>query len=150
MQQFLPMRKAFLIAAFVFVLNYVLGTVVVLQLNLSDPNIGGPARDSWLVSGTQLGAPAWFMVLYVILLVLATRQQWIGILGTAGVTLLTLMSGLSWIADWGMVLRVIEHHLTVLTGLAVGVLIVTIPTIVILGIATLIAQRHARMRVAIS
>ena len=41
MQQFLPVRKAFLIAALVFVLNYVLGTAVVLQLNLSDPNIGG-------------------------------------------------------------------------------------------------------------
>src|SRR6266571_2643998 len=115
MQQFLPIRKAFLIAALVFVLNYVLGTAVVLQLNLSDPGIGGSARDSWLASGTQLGAPAWFMVVYVILLVLATRQWWIGILGTAGVTLLTLLSGLSWIVDWGMVLRVIEHHLTVLT-----------------------------------
>ena len=127
MQQFLPVRKAFLIAALVFVLNYVLGTAVVLQLNLSDPGIGGSARDSWLASGTQLGAPAWFMVLYVILLVLATHQRWIGILGTAGVTLLTLMSGLSWIVDWGMVLRVIEHHLTVLTGLAVAVLSSAIP-----------------------
>jgi hypothetical protein len=150
MQQFLTVRKAFLIAAFVFVLNYVLGTAVVLQLNLSDPNIGGSARDSWLTTGTQLGAPAWFMVLYVILLVLATRLRWIGILGTAGVTLLTLMSGLSWLVDYAMVLRVIEHHLTVLTGLAVAVLIITTPTVVILGIATLIAQRRARMRVAIS
>jgi len=149
MQQFLPLRKAFLLAAFVFVLNYILGTAVVLALNLADPNIGGPARDSWLASGTQLGAPAWFMVIYVILLVLATRKRWIGILGTAGVTLLTLLSGLSWIVDWGMVLRVIEHHLTVLTGLAVAVLIVTTPTIVILGIATLIVQRRARMRVAL-
>ncbi|HXX78705.1 MAG TPA: hypothetical protein VEI53_09450 [Ktedonobacteraceae bacterium] len=150
MRQFLPIRKAFLIAAFVFVLNYVLGTAVVLQLNLSDPNIGGPARNSWLVTGTQLGAPAWFMVIYVIMLLLATRQRWIGILGTLGVTLLTLMSGLSWIADWGMVLRVIEHHLTMLTGLAVMVLIVTTPTVVILGIATLIVQRRSQMRVAIS
>ena len=150
MNQLLPVRKAFLIAALVFVLNYVLGTVVVLQLNLSDPNIGGPARDSWLTSGTQLGAPAWFMVLYVILLVLATRQRWIGILGTAGVTLLTLMSGLSWLADYGMLLRIIEHHLTVLTGLAVAVLIITTPTVVILGITTLIAQRRAHMRVAVS
>jgi hypothetical protein len=103
MQQFLPLLKAFLIAAFVFVPNYVLGTAVVLQLNLSDPNIGGPARNSWSVSGTQLGAPAWFMVLYVMLQPLAARQRWIGILGTVGVTFLTLMSGLSWIADWGMV-----------------------------------------------
>ena len=150
MQQFLPIRKAFLIAAFIFVLNYVLGTVVVLQLDLSDPNIGDPARDSWLLSGTQLGAPAWFMLLYVILLVLATRQRWVGILGTAGITLLTLMSGLSWIVDWDMVLRVIDHHLTVFTGLVVAVLIVTTPTILILGIATLIAQRRARVRVAIN
>ncbi|HYA99906.1 MAG TPA: hypothetical protein VED37_06785 [Ktedonobacteraceae bacterium] len=150
MRQFLPIRKAFLIAAFVFVLNYVLGTAVVLQLNLSDPNIGGPARNSWLVTGTQLGAPAWFMVIYVIMLLLATRQRWIGILGTLGITLLTLMSGLSWTADWGMVLRVIEHHLSVLTGLAVTVLIITTPTVVILGIATLIVQRRSQMRVAIS
>ena len=150
MQQFLPVREAFLIAALVFVLNYVLGTAVVLQLNLSDPGIGGSARDSWLASGTQLGAPAWFMVLYVVLLVLATRQRWIGILGTAGVTLLTLMSGLSWLVDYGMVLRVIEHHLTVLTGLAVAVLIITTPTVVILGITTLIAQRRAHMRMVVS
>jgi len=150
MRQFLPIRKAFLIAAFVFVLNYVLGTAVVLLLNLSDPNIGGPARNSWFVTGTQLGAPAWFMVIYVIMLLLATRQRWIGILGTLGITLLTLMSGLSWIADWGMVLRVIEHHLSVLTGLAVTVLIITTPTVVILGIATLIVQRRSQMRVAIS
>ena len=103
-----------------------------------------------MTSGTQLGAPAWFMAFYVILLVLATSQRWIGMLGTAGVTLLTLMSGLSWLVDYGMVLRVIEHHLTVLTGLAVAVLIITTPTVVILGIATLIAQRRAYMRVAIS
>ena len=149
MQQFLPVRKAFLIAAFVFVLNYVLGTAVVLQLNLTDPNIGGSARNSWLVSGTQLGAPAWFMVLYVILLVLATRQRWIGILGTAGVTLLTLMSGLSWLVDYAMVLRIIEYHLTVLTGLAVAVLIITTPTVVILGTTTLLLQRHVQKRIAI-
>ena len=48
-----------------------------------------------------------------------------------------------------MVLRVIEYHLTVLTGLAVAVLVVTTPTVVILGIATLIAQGRARTRVAI-
>jgi hypothetical protein len=150
MQQFLPVRNAFLIAALVFVLNYVLGTVVVLQLNLSDPNIGGSARVSWLTSGTQLGAPAWFMALYVILLVLATRERWIGILGTAGVTLLTLMSGLSWLVDYAMVLRVIEYHLTVLTGLAVAVLIITTPTVVILGTTTLLLQRHVQKRIAIS
>jgi len=149
MRQFFPIRKAFLITAFVFVLNYMLGTAVVLWLNLSDPNIGGQARNSWLVSGTQLGAPAWFMVVYVISLVLATRERWIGVLGTVAVTLLTLMSGLSWIADWGMPLRLIEHHLTILTGFAVTVLIITTPTIVILGIATLIMQRRARVSLAI-
>jgi hypothetical protein len=37
----------------------------------------------------------------------------------------------------------------VLTGLAVAVLIVTTPTVVILGIATLIVQGRARMSVAI-
>ena len=60
-----------------------------------------------------------------------------------------LISGLSWITDWGLVLRVIEHHPTVLTGLAVAVLSVTTPTVVILGIATLIVQGRARTRVAL-
>ncbi len=149
MRQFLPVRKAFMIAALVFVLNYVLGTAIALQLNISDPGIGGSARDNWFTAGTPLGAPGWFMILYVILVLLATRQRWIGILGTAGVTLLTLISGLSWITDWGLVLHVIQQHLTVLTGLAVVVLSVTTPTVVILGIATLIVQGRARTRVAL-
>ena len=75
MRQFLPMRKAFLIVALVFVLNYVFGTAVALQMNLSDPGIGGAARDKWFSVDTPLGAPGWFMILYVILLVLAPRQR---------------------------------------------------------------------------
>ena len=147
MRQFLPMRKAFLIVALVFVLNYVFGTAVVLQKNLSDPGIGGAARDKWFSVGTPLGAPGWFMILYVILLVLATRQRWIGNIGIVGVSLLTLMSGLSWITDWGLVLRLIQHHLTILTGLSLALLTVTTPTIVVLGILTLLLQRHVLMSV---
>jgi hypothetical protein len=149
MRQLLPLRKAFLIAALVFVLNYVFGTLVALQLNLSDPVIGGTSRDHWLTTGTPLNAPAGFMVIYVILLLLATRQRWMGIIGIVGVSLLTLISALSLTTDWGMVQRVIEYHLTVLTGLTLAVLMVTYPAIIILGIATLIQQRRAPVSAAI-
>ena len=64
-----------------------------------------------------------------------------------GVSLLTLMSGLSWATDWGLVLRLIQHHLTILTGLSLALLTVTTPTIVILGILTLLLQRHVLMSV---
>jgi len=146
MQQFLPVRKAFLIAALVFVLNYVFGTSVALQLNLSDPVIGGTSRDHWLTAGTPLNAPLGFLVPYVIFLLLATRQRWIGIIGTVGVSLLTLISALSWTTDWVMVQRVIEHHLTILTGLTLGVLVVNYPTIIILGIVTLVQQGRMRQK----
>jgi hypothetical protein len=149
MQQFLPVRKAFLIAAFIFVLNYVFGTLVALQLNLSDPVIGGTSRDHWLTTGTPLNAPAGFMIIYVIFLLLATRQRWMGIIGIVGVSLLTLISALSLTTDWGMVQRVIEHHLTILTGLTLAVLVATYPTIIILGIVTLIQQGRVSTSAAI-
>lgn len=149
MQQFLSVRKAFLIAALVFVFNSVLGTVVALQLNLSDPGIGGTSREHWLTTGTPLAAPLGFMILYVILLLLATRQRWMGIIGVGGVSLLTLISALSLTTDWGMVLRVMEHHLTMFTGLTVIVLAITYPTIVILGILTLLLQKRAHATVAV-
>jgi hypothetical protein len=41
-----------------------------------------------------------------------------------------------------MVLRVIARHLTILTALMLAVLFIIIPTIVILGILTLILQRR--------
>jgi len=148
MRPLLPLRKAFLIAALVFVLNYVFGTLVALQLNLSDPGIGGTSRDHWLTTGTPLAAPAGFMVLYVLFLLLATRKLWMGIIGIVGVSLLTLISALSWITDWGMVHRVIEQHLTVLTGLTLGVLVITYPTIIILGIVTLSQQGRVRQKLA--
>ena len=145
----LPVRKAFLIAALVFVLNYVLGTAVVLQLNLSDPGIGGSARDTWLASGTQLGAPAWFMVSLCDLAGACdtSAMDWHPWYRGCHTAYLDVGSFVD--SRLGMVLRVIEHHLTVLTGLAVAVLVVTTPTVVILGIATLIEQGRARMRVAI-
>jgi len=151
MQQFLPVRKAFLLAALVFVFDFVLGTAVALQQNLSDPAIGGTARDSWFTAGTPLSAPGVFMILYVILLVLATRQRWIGIVGTVGVTLMTLISGISWIADLntGLLPRLIEHHVTILIVFTLALLLATTLTTVILGIATLILHRRAQTRVAI-
>ncbi len=62
---------------------------------------------------------------------------------------MTLISALSWTTDWGMVQRVIEHHLTVLTGLTLGILVATYPTIIILGVVTLIQQRRVSMSAAI-
>jgi len=59
MQQFLPVRKAFLLAALVFVFDFVLGTAVALQLNLSDPAIGGTARDNWFTAGTPPSQRLW-------------------------------------------------------------------------------------------
>jgi hypothetical protein len=152
MQQFLLVRKAFLVAALVFVFDFVLGTAIALQLNLSDPAIGGAARDHWFTAGTPLSAPGLFMILYVIFLVLATRQRWIGISGIVGVSLLTLISGLSWIADLntGLLQRLIEQHLTILIAFTLVLLLATTLTIVILGIATLILQRRAHTRVVMS
>ncbi|HEX6478065.1 MAG TPA: hypothetical protein VF043_04405 [Ktedonobacteraceae bacterium] len=42
-----------------------------------------------------------------------------------------------------------QHHLTILTGLSLALLTVTIPTVVVLGILTLLLQRRAQMNVAI-
>lgn len=52
MQPFSPVRKAFLIAALIFVIDNIAGTVIAIQMNLSDPAIGGAARDHWLTAGT--------------------------------------------------------------------------------------------------
>jgi hypothetical protein len=151
MQHFLQVRKAFLIAALVFVFDFVLGTAVALQLNLSDPAIGGSARDNWFTAGTPLSAPGTFMILYVVLLVLATRQRWIGIVGTVGVSLMTLISGVSWIADLnsGLLPRLFEQHLTLLTVFTLVLLLATTLTTVVLGIATLVQQKRTQTRVAI-
>jgi hypothetical protein len=132
-----------LIAGLAFVLNAILGIAVSLQLNLSDPLLGGSSRDHWLTSGTPLTAPVPFMVAYALFLLLATREHWVGIVGIVLVSLLTLVSALSLTADWPMVQRVIEQHLTLGTGFVAGVLVVLYPAVVALGIATLAAQRHA-------
>jgi hypothetical protein len=111
MPQFSPMRKAFLFAALIFVLDNIGATVIAMQMNLSDLAIGGAARDHWFTAGTPLTAPGVFMIPYVILLALATRKLWMGVIGIAGVSLLTLLSGISWIADLntGLLPRLIEN-----------------------------------------
>jgi hypothetical protein len=146
------MGKAFLIAALVFVLVNAFGTVVAIQMNLSDSAIGGIARDHWLTAGTPLSAPGVFLILYMILLALATRQRWPGIIGIAGVTLLTLISGISWVADLntGLLPRLVAQHLTALTGTSLALLAVTTLAVVALGVATLILQRRTRIRAALS
>lgn len=151
MRQLLQVRKAFLFAALIFILDFVFGTVVAIQLNLSDPAIGGAARDHWFTAGTPLSAPGVFMIPYVIFLVLATRQRWVGESGVVGVWLLTLVSGLSWIADLhtGLLPRLFENHLTVFTGLSLAVLAITTLTVVVLGIVTLIVQGRAHIRPAL-
>jgi uncharacterized membrane protein (DUF4010 family) len=151
MRQLLQVRRAFLFAAFIFILDFVFGTVVSIQLNLSDPAIGGAARDHWLTAGTPLSAPGVFMIPYVIFLVLATRQRWMGIIGIAGVSLLTLISGISWIADLntGLLPRLVKYHLTAFTALSLIVLALTTLAIVVLGIVALVLQGRTRMRPAL-
>lgn len=152
MRPFLPVRKAFLIAALIFVLANVFGTAVAIQINLSDPAIGGSARDHWFTAGTPLSAPGVFMIVYVILLALATRQRWPGIVGIVGITLLALISGISWTADLntGLLPRLIAQHLTMLTGTSLALLAITTLTVIVLGIATLILQRRTHMQTVLS
>jgi hypothetical protein len=151
MQQFLPVRRVFLIAALAFVLDAVLATAVAIQLNLSDPGIGpGTARDTWFLTGTPISAPGVFMIVYIVFALLATRQRWGGVVGMVGVTLLTLVSGLSLTSDWGMLVRALGQHLTVLMGLAVGIYFLALAVIVISGIATLVLQWRGRSRAAVS
>jgi hypothetical protein len=149
MQHFLVVRKAFLIATLVYACNFVLGTVVAVALNLSaDPTLGS-ASNTWFASGTPLSAPGVFMIPYVIFLVLVTRQHWMGTVGVAGVTLLTLISGMASLADRDMVQRALTQQPAILTVVTLVVLFITIPTIVILGILTLIWQWRVRTRPAL-
>lgn len=149
MQHFLPVRKAFLIVTLVYVCNFVLGTLVAVALNLSvDPTLGS-VRNTWFASGTPLSAPGVFMIPYVIFLVLATRHRWMGVIGVAGVTLLTLISGMASLADRDMVQRALAQQPAILTGMTLMALFITIPTIVILGILTLIWQWRLRTRPAL-
>jgi len=129
-------RKLFLIASLVFVLEFGLGTVVALQFNLS-------GADLWLTDGTALTAPGVFMVPYMLFLLLAFRRRWVGTVGVVGVTLQTLISGLSWIPDHGLVQQVLAQHLNFWTGLTVALLVLATPTTVVLGILTLVQQRKA-------
>ncbi len=89
------------------------------------------------------------MIPYVIFLVLVTRQRWMGTVGVAGVTLLTLISGMASLADRDMVQRALAQQPAILTVVTLVVLFITIPTIVILGILTLIWQWRVRTRPAL-
>jgi len=150
MHSFTAERKLFLIAALVFLFEFVLGTIVALQLNLSDPGVGGSVREHWMLNGTPITAPLVFMIPYVIFLVLAFRQRWVGTLGIVGLTLMTLASGLSWIADHGMVQRVIQQHLNPGTGVSVALLVLATPAIVVLGILTLVQRWQSRRSAVIA
>jgi hypothetical protein len=133
-------RKLLLLAAVGFLCEFVLGTLVALQLNLSDPGIGGSARDHWLTNSTPVTVPLVFMILYVVFLVLAFRPRWVGTLGAVGLTVLTLASGISLISDHSMVQRVVEQHLNLWTGATVALLMFVTPATVVLGILTLVGQ----------
>ncbi|HLV97484.1 MAG TPA: hypothetical protein VKT82_02300 [Ktedonobacterales bacterium] len=149
MQSFSISRKLFLIAALVFILQFELGTVVAYQLNLADPGIGGSVRNHWMTAGTPITAPLVFMAPYILFLVLAFRRRWVGTLGVVGVTVLALISGLSWIPDHGMVQRVLEQHLNLWTGLTVALLALATPIIVVLGILTILRQREKKQRAGV-
>jgi hypothetical protein len=62
MHSFTAGRKLFLIAALVFLFEFVLGTIVALQLNLSDASVGSSVREHWMTNGTPITAPLVFMV----------------------------------------------------------------------------------------
>jgi len=146
MQPLLPVRKAFLLAALVYVLNAMFSLVVALVLNLTDPAISGTARETWFPNGTALTAPGFFLILFVLMLGLATRTHWLGVIGSVGLTLLAVISGMATLADWGMVQRIFADYLNIATALSVVLLFVSIPATAILGIMTLVLQWRARAR----
>jgi hypothetical protein len=149
MHSFPTERKLFLIATLVFVLEFEAGLVVAFQLNLSDPTIGGSSRNHWVLAGTPLTAPGAFMAPYVLFLLLPFGRRWVGVIGIAGVTLLAVIAGLAWIPDYAMVQRILTQHLTIWTGLPLGVLALITPTIVVLGILTLLRHRAVRRKGAV-
>ncbi len=150
MRPFLPVRKAFLLAALVYVLNAAFSLAVALLLNLTDPEIPGTARETWFSNGTALTAPGFFLILFVLFLGLATRPRWPGISGIVGVTALAVISGMATLADWGMVQRILAYHLNIATVLSLALLCISIPATALLGIMTLVLQWRSRTKVAIS
>ncbi len=150
MRPSLSVRKAFLLAALVYVLNAVFSLAVALLLNLTDPEIPGTARETWFSNGTALTAPGFFLILFVLFLGLAIRPRWLGIIGTVGVTVLAVISGMATLADWGMVQRIFAYHMNIATVLSVALLFVSIPATAMLGIMTLVLQWRSRTKVAIS
>ena len=136
--------KAFLIAALVYVLDNVLGFVVALIMNLSDPLIGGTSRDNWFGAGTPLTAPGFFVIVYSLFLLFATRQHWLGVVGTIVVTLMTFVSGFSLLPDHEIVQRVWQDHLNIATGFTLVVLFAALLSTFVLGISTLIQLALAR------
>jgi hypothetical protein len=147
MRPFLPVRKAFLLTALIFLLDSVLGTVIALALNLSDPAIGS-ARESWFTTGTALSAPGIFMIVYVLFLLLATRQRWLGTVGIVGVTLMTL--SIASIADMDLTRHFFEQHPAWLPLFSLVVLFVMVPVTILLGIVVLIQQMRTRIHPALS
>lgn len=149
MRPFLSVRKAFLLAALVYILNALFSLIVALVLNLTDPAIVGTARETWFANGTALTAPGFFLLLFVLLLGLATRPRLPGIIGSVGITTLAVVSGMATFADWGMVQRIFANHLNIATAFSVMLLFVSIPATAILGILTLALQWRARARPAL-
>lgn len=130
MHSFATERKLFLIAALAFLFEFVLGSIVALRLNLSDPGVGGSVRDHWMTNATPITDPLVFMVPYIVFLVLA------------------LAFGLSWIPDHGMVQQGLDQHLNPWTGVTVALLMLATPAMVVLGIRA-VRRSHLLLRVEI-
>jgi hypothetical protein len=90
------------------------------------------------------------MIVYVLFLLLATRQRWVGTVGIVGVTLLTLISGMASIADMDLMRRFFGQHPAWLSMLPLVVLFVMMPITILLGIVVLIQQVRTRTHPALS
>ena len=90
------------------------------------------------------------MIIYMLFLLLATRQRWIGTIGSTGVTLMTTISGMASIADMDLTRHFFGQHPAWLTVLPLVVLFVMMPIIILLGIVVLIQQVRTRTRPALS
>jgi hypothetical protein len=87
------------------------------------------------------------MIPYVTFLALAARQRWAGLIGTAGVVVLSLISDLSAIPDWaGTQQATMGRHILFLPA-AIAVAVVILNGVVfVLGGAALYRQWRARRR----
>lgn len=110
------------------------------HVHLADPEIPGTARETWFSKRTALNTPVFFLILFVLLLGLATRPSWPGIIGIVGVTVLALISGMATLADSGMVQHIFANHLNIATVLSLALLFISIPATAILGTMSLVLQ----------